>query len=67
MRSTARDTRNSVIMGHRLKVYCIEERGWSVTVDGQEIGSSLSSAYAAWAVGAAESYRRGRKASSISP
>ncbi|HET6437041.1 MAG TPA: hypothetical protein VFG59_03195 [Anaeromyxobacter sp.] len=53
--------RDSVVLGHRLAVHPSDDGRWDVTIDGERIISrSLPSAYAAWAVGAAESYRQGR-------
>ncbi len=60
MTARAREGRECVILGHRLEVYLSGDESWGVAVDGQEIPTRLGNSYAAWAVGAAESYRRGR-------
>jgi len=49
-----------VVLGHLLEVYLSDDDGWSVAVECHEILTRLADSYAAWAVGAAESYRRGR-------
>jgi hypothetical protein len=60
MSEKTRDVRDSVVLGHRLEVSPSADGRWDVTVDGARIARSFVNAYAAWAVGAAESYRRGR-------
>jgi hypothetical protein len=61
MRTRAKEDREYAILGHRLEVYLSGDDRWSVAVDGQAIPSSgFGNSYAAWAVGAAESYRQGR-------
>ena len=60
MRSRANDVRECVILGHRLEVYLGDEDEWSVVVDGEESPARFANHYAAWAAGAAESYRQGR-------
>ena len=60
MRTRAKEGRDCVVLGHLLEVYVSDDDRWSVAVDGQEIPTRLADSYAAWAVGAAESYRRGR-------
>jgi len=59
VRTRASDARESSILGHRLAVYLHEHR-WRVVVDGEESPARFTTPYAAWAVGAAESYRQGR-------
>jgi hypothetical protein len=60
MRTRAKEGRECVILGHLLEVYVSDDGYWGVAVDGQEIPKRLADSYAAWAVGAAESYRQGR-------
>ncbi|HVO17753.1 MAG TPA: hypothetical protein VMU15_00760 [Anaeromyxobacter sp.] len=60
MKTRAKEGRDSVILGHRLEVFVSADEVWGVTVDGREIETRVASAYAAWALGAAESYRQGR-------
>ena len=60
MTARAKDGRECVILGHRLEVYLSDEDRWGVAVDGREISTLSGNSYAAWAVGAAESYRQGR-------
>lgn len=60
MSNESHETRDTVILGHRLEVYPSGDGRWGVTVDGERITSTLANAYAAWAVGAAESFRRGK-------
>jgi len=60
----AKDGRECVILGHRLEVYLSDGDRWVVAVDGREISTVSGNSYAAWAVGAAESYRQGRVAGS---
>lgn len=64
MTTRAKEGRECVILGHRLEVYLSGDDCWGVSVDGQEILTRLGNSYAAWAVGAAESYRQGRVAGS---
>jgi hypothetical protein len=65
MRTRAKEGRECVILGHRLEVYLSGDDCWGVAVDGQELLTTrLGNSYAAWAVGAAESYRQGRVAGS---
>jgi hypothetical protein len=59
MNDRARETRDSVVLGHRLEVSPSADGRWGVTVDGARIAKTFVNAYAAWAVGAAESYRQG--------
>jgi hypothetical protein len=54
------DVRESVVLGHRLEVYPLDDGRWDVKIDGERVSRSFTNAYAAWAVGAAESYRQGR-------
>ncbi len=54
------EVRDSVVLGHRLEVYPLDDGRWDVTIDGEKISKSCTTAYAAWAVGAAESYRQGK-------
>ncbi len=60
MSDRTREVRDSVVLGHRLEVSPSAGGRWDVKVDGVRIARSFVNAYAAWAVGAAESYRRGR-------
>jgi hypothetical protein len=60
VRSRAADVRDCVILGHRLEVYFRDEDLWHVVVDGEESLARFANAFAAWAAGAAESYRQGR-------
>jgi hypothetical protein len=60
VRTPEQEIRDSVVMGHRLKVHLDGNGCWGVAVDGEEILGGCGSAYSAWAVGAAESYRQGR-------
>ncbi len=55
------------IIGHLLQVFPLGGGRWEVLVDGEEVSSSCTSIYAAWAVGAAESYHRGRKPKGAPP
>jgi hypothetical protein len=64
MRTRAKEDRQYAILGHRLEVYLSADDCWDVAVDGQEILTRLGNCYAAWAVGAAESYRLGKVAGS---
>ena len=59
-RTEENEVRGSVVIGHRLEVYLDDEGRWSVAVDGEELQARSGTAYSAWAVGAAESYRQGR-------
>ena len=52
--------RECFILGHRLEIYLQDEDHWRVVVDDEEILARFTNPYAAWAVGAAESYRQGR-------
>jgi hypothetical protein len=61
----ASEVRGSVILGHRLEVSPSSDGSWDVAVDGHTMPMRSASPYAAWAVGAAESYRQGRVA--VSP
>jgi hypothetical protein len=56
----AQEVRDSVVLGHRLEVYPLDDGSWNVTIDGERLSRSFTTAYAAWAVGAAESYRQGK-------
>ena len=49
-----------MILGHQLEVYLLDEDHWRVAVDGVESLAHFADPYAAWAAGAAESYRQGR-------
>lgn len=60
MRVTASEVRESVILGHRVEVYLGGAHEWLVVVDGEESLTRFTTPYAAWAAGAAESYRQGR-------
>ena len=60
MRTRANDVREFVILGHQLEVYLRDGNHWRVVVDGEESLARYAHPYAAWAAGAAESYRRGR-------
>ncbi len=64
MTTKTREVRESVVLGHRLKVRLSDDGSWGVAVDGEQLGEQLGvrhlTAYSAWAVGAAESYRLGR-------
>jgi hypothetical protein len=60
VRTPEPEIRDSVVIGHRLKVHLDGDGGWGVAVDGEEILAGCGSAYSAWAVGAAESYRQGK-------
>lgn len=62
MSDPSRDTRDSVVLGHRLEVSPSADGRWDVTVDGARIARTFVNAFAAWAAGAAESYRQGRVA-----
>lgn len=55
------DVREFEIIGHLLQVFPCGGGQWQVLVDGEEVSSRCTSTYAAWAVGVAESYRRGKK------
>jgi hypothetical protein len=61
VRIRADDVREFVILGHHVEVYLRDEDQWRVVVDGQESQARFANPYAAWAAGAAESYRQGRK------
>jgi hypothetical protein len=60
VRTATSGVRDSLILGHHLAVYFREEDQWHVVIDGEERAERFPSAYAAWAAGAAESYRKGR-------
>jgi hypothetical protein len=60
MRTSAKGDRGYVILGHQLEVYLSDDHSWRVAVDGQLLPTHFDSAYGAWAMGAAESYRQGR-------
>jgi hypothetical protein len=60
VKTRANDVRDCVILGHQLEVYARDGDEWRVVVDGAESPARFASAYAAWAAGAAESYRQGR-------
>ena len=60
LRTRANDVRECFILGHRLEIYLHDEGHWRVVVDGEESLARFAYPYAAWAVGAAESYRQGR-------
>lgn len=49
-----------MILGHKLEVYLRDQNEWRVVVDGVESPACYADPYAAWAAGAAESYRQGR-------
>ena len=59
------EVRDSVVIGHRLTVHLDRDGYWGVAVDGEEILAGFGSAYSAWAVGAAESYRQGEVLGSL--
>jgi hypothetical protein len=59
MKRIARQARQSVILGHQLEVNLSDDDRWGVAVDGLELLTRHVEAYDAWAVGVAESYRRG--------
>lgn len=63
MRCLEKQSRQDVILGHRLEVTTYDDDRWAIAVDGREIATRLDEAYDAWAVGVAESYRQGRVAS----
>jgi hypothetical protein len=44
-----------------LQVFPVDEEHWEVTVDGEEVSVTCTSTYQAWAIGVAESYRRGKR------
>jgi hypothetical protein len=58
----ASDVRTSGVLGHWLRVRLSEDGSWRVAVDGEESLVRCGTAYSAWAIGAAESYRLGRAA-----
>ena len=60
MPTRVKESRDCVVLGHLLEVYLSDDDRWIVAVDGKEMLTRLADSYAAWAVGAAESYRRGR-------
>ncbi len=60
MEARESELRESVVVGHRLKVYPSIDGGWNVSVDGDRVLETFATSYDAWAVGAAESYRQGR-------
>jgi hypothetical protein len=60
VRTLASDAREFVILGHYIEVYLRDEERWHVAVDGEESLTGFADPYAAWAAGAAESYRLGR-------
>lgn len=62
MRCIERQSRQDVILGHRLEVTTSDDDRWVVAVDGRQIATKLDEAYDAWALGVAESYRQGRVA-----
>ena len=51
-----RETRDSRVAGHDVHVELCNTR-WTVKVDGKSLSGNSPSAYAAWAVGVAESFR----------
>lgn len=61
------DVREFEIIGHLLQVFPCGGGQWEVLVDGEEVSSCCTSTYAAWAVGVAESYRRGKKQKGAPP
>ncbi len=61
------DIQEFEVVGHVLRVFPLDEGRWEVVVDGEEVSSSCTSTYAAWAVGVAESYRRGPRPSPKGP
>jgi hypothetical protein len=65
MTARAKEGRECVILGHRLEIYLSGDDCWALAVDGHEILTRFGDSYAAWAVGAAESYRQGRVAGSL--
>ncbi len=65
VRARENEVRGSVVIGHRLEVYLDGEGCWNVAVDGEELPARSGTAYSAWAVGAAESYRQGRVPGSL--
>jgi len=48
--------RDSFVVGHAVRVDLVDSR-WTVAVDGNTLPVGSSTAYAAWAIGVAESYR----------
>jgi hypothetical protein len=60
VKARANDVREYVILGHQLEVRRCDVDAWRVVVDGEESLARFADPYAAWAAGAAESYRRGR-------
>jgi hypothetical protein len=62
MAHTPQEVRESVVLGHELTVYPQGDGSWTVTIDGEVASSSFATPYAAWAKGAAESYRQGKVA-----
>jgi hypothetical protein len=65
VRTRENEVRESVVIGHRLEVYLDGDGRWNVAVDGEELLARSGTAYSAWAVGAAESYRQGRVEGSL--
>jgi len=60
VRAGAKEGRDGVVLGHLVEVYLSDDHRWSVAVDGRELLTRLADSYAAWALGAAESFRQGR-------
>jgi hypothetical protein len=60
MKTGRSEVRECLILGHELEVYPSADGQWGVAVDGQVMLPRFVNAYAAWATGAAESYRQGR-------
>jgi hypothetical protein len=65
VRTRENEVRESVVIGQRLEVYLDGGGHWNVAVDGEELLARSGTAYSAWAMGAAESYRQGRVAPSL--
>jgi len=55
------EVRDSVVLGHLVRVIHCAENAWRVMVDGEEISSAFANPHEAWAQGVAESYRQGSK------
>lgn len=53
------DIRDFDVIGHHVRVIRTANQLWQVSVDGDPVDGGFALSHEAWAVGVAESYRRG--------
>jgi len=55
------EVRDSIVVGHRVRVVRSAENTWAVAVDGRQHQAGCPDPHGAWALGVAESYRLGAR------